>query len=214
MLDFDGVLVESNVEKERAFEDLFMLYPAFRDAMMDYHLKHYSSPRMRKFEHYVFDLMGHPGDLAAVRTMGSQFSEMIMPRVVACSEVPGTRVFLEEFSAQVPLYVSSVTPQDELSRIINMRGLDSFFVGVFGDPPCAKSEAIRTVLAREKLSATEVMFVGDSDADYRAAVAAGLEFVGRDSGLPFDGVKIRLYRDLYEISDVVRQRMDVHEPGC
>ena len=35
---------------------------------------------------------------------------------------------------------------------------------------------------------------------------AGLEFVGRDSGLPFDDAEIKLYHDFYEIADVVRRR--------
>lgn len=207
ILDFDGVLAESNEEKLRAFEDLFALYPPYRDAMMDYHLDNYSWPRMSKFEHYVYELVGQPGNVEMVQTMACQFSEFVVRRVVACPDVPGTREFLTEFSQQVPLYISSVTPQGELREIARARGIDSFFVEIFGDPPCPKPDAIRAVLAREKLSPSEVLFVGDSASDYRAARGAGLEFIGRDSGLPFDDAEITLYHDLYEIADVVRQRL-------
>ena len=207
ILDFDGVLVESNEAKTRAFKDLFALYPAYRDAMMDYHLANYSRPRMMKFEHYVYELMGRPGDAEMVQTVARQFSEFVVRRVVACPDVPGAWAFLEGFSGHVPLYISSVTPQDELRRIVHARGIGSFFVEVFGDPPYTKQDAIRAVLTREKLLPSEVIFVGDSASDYRAAVDAGLEFVGRDSGLPFDGIEIELHRDLYEIADVVRQRL-------
>jgi len=207
ILDFDGVLAESNEAKTRAFEDLFALYPLYRDAMMDYHLDNYSRPRMNKFEHYVYELMGQPGNVELVRTMARQFSEFVVRRVVACPDVPGMREFLTQFSRQVPLYISSVTPQKELRKIVRARGIDSFFVEIFGDPPCPKPEAIRAVLTREKLSPSEVIFVGDSASDYRAAREAGLEFVGRDSGLPFDDAGITLYHDLYEIADVVRQRL-------
>ncbi len=207
ILDFDGVLAESNEAKTRAFEDLFALYPMYRDAMMDYHLINYSCPHMTKFEHYVYELMRQPGNVEMVQTMAGRFSEFAVRRVVACPDVPGTREFLVRFSQQVPLYIASVTPQDELQKIVCARGIDSFFVQVFGDPPCKKLDAIRTVLAREKLLPSEAIFVGDSASDYRAAREAGLEFVGRDSGLPFDDAEIKLYRDLYEIADVVRQRL-------
>ena len=207
ILDFDGVLVESNEEKTQAFEDLFALYPAYREAMMEHHLANYSSPRMMKFVHCVYELMGRPGDVEMVQTMARQFSEFVVRRVVACPDVPGARAFLDEFWRQVSLYISSVTPQDELRKIVRACGIDSFFVEVFGDPPCKKADAIRAVLACEKLLPSEVIFVGDSASDYRAAVDAGLEFVGRDSGLPFDGIEIELYHDLYEIADVVRQRL-------
>jgi phosphoglycolate phosphatase-like HAD superfamily hydrolase len=162
---------------------------------------------MIKFEYYVYELMGQPGDVEMVQTLARQFSEFVVRRVVACPDVPGARAFLDEFSPQVPLYISSVTPQDELRTIIRARGIDSFFVEVFGDPPCKKLDAIRAVLAREKLLPAEVIFVGDSVSDYRTAMETGLEFVGRGSGLPFDGINIKLYRDLYEIADVVRQRL-------
>ena len=207
ILDFDGVLVESNEEKTHAFEDLFALYPAYRDSMMAHHLANYSCPRMIKFEHYVYELMGRPGDVEMVQTMARQFSEFVVRRVVACPDVPGARAFLDEFSPQVPLYVSSVTPQDELRKLVHARGIDSFFVEVFGDPPCKKADAIRAVLTREKLSPSEVVFVGDSASDYRAAVEAEVEFVGRNSGLTFDGIEIKLYHDLEEIADVVRRRL-------
>jgi phosphoglycolate phosphatase-like HAD superfamily hydrolase len=123
--------------------------------------------------------------------------------------VPGARAFLDEFSQQVPLYISSVTPQNELLKIVRARKFDPFFVEVFGDPPCRKTDAIRMVLERERLLPSDVVFVGDSVPDYRAAIESGVEFLGRDSGLPFNGVEITLYHNLFEIADVVRERMRV-----
>ena len=66
MLDFDGVLAESNTAKVSAFEDLFARYAAYRGAMMKYHLVKYSKPRMAKFEYYVYDLLWRPGDVNVV----------------------------------------------------------------------------------------------------------------------------------------------------
>lgn len=206
ILDFDGVLVESNEEKTHAFEDLFALYPAYRDMMMEYHLTHYSRPRMMKFEHYVYELMERPDDVEMVQVMARQFSEFVVRRVIACPEVPGARAFLDEFSRKVPLYISSVTPQDELRKVVRARGLESFFVEVFGDPPCKKAEAIQEVLRRKGLLPSEVIFIGDSALDYQVALEVGVEFIARDSGLPFYD-EITLHRDLYEIADVVRKRL-------
>ena len=207
ILDFDGVLVESNEEKKRAFEDFFALYPAHRDAMMEYHRRNHSCPRMMKFEHYVYELMGRPGDTETVQKMARQFSELVVPRVTACPEVPGARAFLNEFSRQVPLYISSVTPQDELREIVHARGIGSYFIDVFGDPPYKKTVAIRMVMERERLLPAEVIFIGDAVSDYGATIESGVGFLGRDSGLPWDGAKVRLYCDLLEIANVVRERM-------
>lgn len=207
ILDFDGVLVESNEAKTYAFEDLCDLYPAYRDMMMEYHKENYSIPRMMKFEHYVYDLMGREKDVEMVQTMACLFSEFVVRRVMACSEVVGAREFLEEFWHQVPLYISSATPQQELRQIVHARGMDSFFVKVFGNPPHKKVDVIRLVLTCRKIVPSGLMFIGDTVADYCAAMDAGVEFVGRDSGLPFDGIDIKLHRDLREIAEVVRQRL-------
>ena len=207
ILDFDGVLVESNEAKSRAFQDLFALYPKYQDAMMEYHMANYSSPRMTKFEHFVHELMGRPGDLETAQKMARQFSEFTVGRVMACPAVPGAKLLLDELSLLMPLYVSSVTPQDELRKLVLARGISSYFKGVFGDPPLSKSEAICTVLAQESLSPPEVVLVGDSASDYRAAVDTGIQFVGRNSGMPFDGIEVELCRDLYQVAEEISRRL-------
>ncbi len=205
ILDFDGVLAESNAEKTKAFEELFALYPEHSEAMLAYHMANHSSPRMRKFEYYVHELMAQRDNDELVQVMAGQFSAFAVRRVTACPDVPGARAFLEEFRSKVPLYVSSVTPQDELRRIVRARRLTHYFADVFGDPPYCKPDAIGAVLARESLLPSDVLFVGDSASDYRYATEAGLQFIGRDSGQPFEGIAIELHKDMNEIAGIVRR---------
>ncbi len=207
VLDFDGVLVESNEPKNRAFEDLADLFPSYRQAMVDYHLENYSLPRHKKFEHYVYELMDWAGDEDLVREMARQFSDFVVERVVACPFVPGAQAFLEEFYQRLPLYVSSVTPEEELRRIIRMREMTRFFVDMFGDPPRSKPDAIHHVISSRGLSPSQLLFVGDTASDYQVAMETGVEFIGRDSGQPFKGIKIDLFRDMREIGSEVRRRL-------
>jgi phosphoglycolate phosphatase-like HAD superfamily hydrolase len=209
ILDFDGVLAESVEVKKQAFHDLFSLYPCHQQKMIEYYRAHYHTPRWEKFEHYVFTIMERPGDFSAVKKMARQFSALVKKQVIDCPEVPGAAQFLGEFSKRLPLYVSSVTPLDELNEILRGRKMDSFFRKVFGDPPINKSEAIRWVLKKEDLLPQQVLFVGDSQSDFSVAKKFGLEFVGRDSGLPFDGVDAQVFDDLVEIGDMIRNRIGV-----
>lgn len=204
ILDFDGVLLESNDDKMQAFEDLFALHPKFSDAMRAFHMDNYSRPRMIKFEHYVYHIMERPGDENAVQEMARQFSEIVTARVIACREVSGAMDFLKEFFEKIPLYISSTTPHEELIHIIEARGMAHYFREVFGDPPVEKAVAIQRVLQQEQCPPSEVVFVGDALSDYKVATEAKLKFLGRNSGLPFDGVGIKRYRDMAEIGDVLR----------
>jgi phosphoglycolate phosphatase-like HAD superfamily hydrolase len=213
ILDFDGVLAESNQAKSRAFEDFFALYPAYHDAMLAYHLEHYATSRMAKFEYYVNELMGRPGDEGLVNTMLNQFSGLVKGRVIASPDVPGAREFLKEFSQRVPLYISSVTPQDELREIVKARGIACFLTEVFGNPPLKKVDAIRKIIAEEGLAPSRVAFIGDSHSDYQAAQRTGVGFFGRDSGFGFEEAPIPLFDDLFDIAEALRTRIKGKDNG-
>lgn len=175
--------------------------------MLAYHMENYSTSRMAKFKFYVYELMGRPGNDELVQAMAQQFSGIVKGAVVASPDVPGAREFLREFSQQVPLYISSVTPQEELREIVQARGINSFFTEVYGNPPVQKVDAIRTVLSQQDLIPSQVIFIGDSASDYQAAVQTGLEFIGRDSGFGFQDAPVHLYKNLFEIGDEIRERM-------
>ena len=206
ILDFDGVLLESNDEKTEAFKELFSLYPEYEEAMLAYHLRWFSTSRMKKFRYFVYELMERPGDENRILDMAERFSNLITKRVICCPDVPGAMEFLKEFSKRIPIYISSATPQEELRRIIRYRGIERYLTDIYGDPPVKKQDAIRSVLKRENILPEDILFIGDALSDYRAAREAGIRFMGRDSGLPFGDQDIRLYRDLFEIADAIRQQ--------
>ena len=204
VLDFDGVLVESNQVKTEAFKELFSLYPKYEEAMLAYHFRWFSTSRMDKFRHFVYELMGRPGDGNGILDMAKQFSNLVMKRVISCQEVPGASEFLSEFSQRLPLYISSATPQEELLNIIRYRRFETYFRDIYGDPPIRKKEAIQTVIKKEGADPQEVLFIGDSLSDLNAARDAGVRFIGRDSGLPFPDGDIELYKDMFHIAEAIR----------
>ena len=204
ILDFDGVLAESNGEKDAAFEEFFALYPEHSVAMREYHQAYYTSSRVQKFAYYAEKLMGRPEDLALLDRMAREFSQRVVDRVINCPEVPGASSFLAEFSRIVPLYISSVTPQEELIHIIRARRIDPYIKEAFGNPPHAKVLAAEMILQREGLDPQEVVFVGDSTSDYDAAQQVGLPFLGRDSGQFPPDTELELSADMFGIAERLR----------
>ena len=73
ILDFDGVLAESNAEKDAAFEALFARYPEHASAMREYHRANHAAPRMQKFQHYVDEVFGTRGKGASAEDLARQF---------------------------------------------------------------------------------------------------------------------------------------------
>jgi phosphoglycolate phosphatase-like HAD superfamily hydrolase len=65
-----------------------------------------------------------------------------------------------------------------MEQIVARKGLGSYFVAVHGSPR-TKTEIVRQLLADYHLDPSRVLFLGDAMADYEAAQAADLHFIGR-----------------------------------
>jgi phosphoglycolate phosphatase len=206
VLDFDGVILESNQLKTRAFERVFARFPEHAGAMMAYHHAHMSASRFVKFRHLVTACLGRDDDDPLVEELGRAFSAEMRRKMIDCPFVPGAEAFLAMASARLPVFLASVTPEGELQAILEQRNLASYFTRVYGCPPWTKARALADVVSRHG-GATGILFVGDSAGDQRAANETGVEFVARDSGLPFDEPRPPSCADMHQIARLVEARL-------
>jgi HAD superfamily hydrolase (TIGR01549 family) len=179
IFDFDGVIVESEHIKTRAFQTLYGEHgPEVVAAVVAHHEANGGISRRKKIRHCHETLLGTDLDGAKLETLCQRFSALVEDEVVGCDWVPGARELLASQFARRPLFVVSGTPQDELTRIVERRGLAPWFTEVHGSPP-EKATTIRSILARHDLDPRTVLFVGDAAADWRAARETGVRFIGR-----------------------------------
>ena len=205
-LDFDGVLVESVGIKDEAFEQLFSVYPNHIEAIMTYHLAHNATVRFDKFRHILGEILHEEVTPEREKQLSDAFGEIVYRRIVECPWVSGAVEFLEEFHRRTPLYLVSASPDGELSRILEARRMRHYFKDVFASP-IKKVPALREILSREGAESDQVVFVGDTMEDSRAAGQAGVGFLGRDSGKVWEE-GIPLYPSMSEVSEALRARME------
>ncbi len=175
--DFDGVLVESIKIKADAFMRLYAEFgaPVVRQ-VMEHHRAHEGISRIDKIRHCHKEILGvelTERDLAA---LGRRYSSLVEDAVVACDWVAGAQDFLE--AARVPLFVVSGTPEPELRRVVELRGMARYFRSVHGSPR-GKGAIVAELLAEGKFDAARSLFVGDAMADLEAAQANQVPFIGR-----------------------------------
>lgn len=207
VLDFDGVVIESNAVKTEAFRDVFARFPEHCEAMMAYHKSHVSVTRFAKFDQ-LLERLGRPGDMTLRAEIAADFSRRTLERMMTVPFVPGAEAFLLEMTARLPVYLASVTPAEDLEVILDQRGLRRWFRDVYGCPPWTKADAVRDVLRREECLPDDALLLGDSAGDQRAAAETGVEFLARDSGLPFDEpAPTAIFRDLSAAADYLRLRL-------
>ena len=178
ILDFDGVVIESNEVKADAFRHIFARFPEHAKAMMAFHNEHVSLSRFAKFEH-LLGLLGRADDESLKAEIAKDFSLMVAEKMMSVPLVPGAEDFLRKITPVLSVYLASVTPAEELSLTLAQRGLAHWFRGIYGCPPWTKPSAIQDILAREA--------------------------VKPDSGLSFDSPAPLAFADMNEIAQHVEK---------
>lgn len=194
------MLVESIKIKADAFMRLYAEFgPQVVRRVMEHHRAHEGISRVDKIRHCHKEILGvelTERDLAA---LARRYSSLVEDAVVACDWVAGAEDFLD--AAQVPLFVVSGTPEPELRRVVECRGMGGYFRAVCGSPR-GKGEIVAELLADGGFEPARTLFVGDAMADLDAARANRVPFIGRvpegrDNPFP-DGT--RIIADLTELT--------------
>jgi phosphoglycolate phosphatase-like HAD superfamily hydrolase len=207
VFDFDGVLVESVDVKTRAFAELYRPFGERVVALVvAHHLAHGGISRFEKFRHYHRNFLRRELTPEEEARLGERFAELVDEAVVASPMVGGAGQFLQNYSASLPLFVASGTPEDELIRIVARRGMAGFFRGVFGSP-AQKGAILQHILAAHGLSPQRTLMIGDAMTDYDGAQLAKVKFLGRvvaGESNPFPPAT-PVMKDLARLADFVRE---------
>src|SRR4051812_6609699 len=199
-LDFDGVVIDSNGIKDKAFAKIFSRYPNHADKMMQYHMQHNATPRDEKFRFVGQNILNLRGtDLKEfVDEKTRQFEELTDKDLIECPECTGARDFLEKYKSLSNLVLISATPIEPLKRTLAARRLIEYFSEIYG-APLNKSEIMLAVLAKRSIDTRATCFIGDSPEDLEAAKLAAVPFIGVVGRTDFDGEGVPVYRNLSEV---------------
>ena len=179
IFDFDGVILESAEIKTEAFRQLFEeRFPNNINEIVEYHKKNMGISRFTKFKQIYKRFANKSLAAGEEVTLGDEFSGIVFERVLKTPMVPGAIEFLNENQKNYILIVASGTPKEELIDIMKKRNLLHYFKEVFGSPQ-EKMDMIRYVMEKYELNSSEIVFVGDSESDYKAASATNVHFVAR-----------------------------------
>ena len=177
--DFDGVIADSTSVKVRAFSTLFADYgPEAQESVVRYHLNNGGMPRHEKIRHCFTTFAKRSLSEEELALAGATFSSLVMEEVVAAPLISGVLGTLQQLQRDnVPAFVVSGTPADEMRVIVRQKELATYFREVHGSPQ-AKPTIVKDILDRYGFIPQHCLFIGDALADYRAAVETGLQFLG------------------------------------
>ncbi len=203
--DFDGVLADSVEVKTEAFAKLYEPYGSEVVAqVIDHHRRHGGMTRADKFRYYHRDYLGKTLSDEEMAELCREFSELVVDKVVAAPEISGAGEFLRKWCSQLPCFVISATPQEEIRQIVRRRGMMGYFEEVLG-APASKKDNLQRLLNQFHLNPSKCCLFGDAESDYRAAHACGVEFIGivndADSPLLRTLPEIRYTKDFTDVEN-------------
>jgi phosphoglycolate phosphatase-like HAD superfamily hydrolase len=176
VFDCDGVLLNSNFIKTKAFHAVGLQYGiAAADSLVEYHVKNGGISRYKKFEYFVNNILDKEPKRIEIDRLLKEFGDIVCRELMRCQMVEGL-IDLKSQTRDGKWMVVSGGDQKELRSIFKSRNIkDLFDGGVFGSPDSKKE-----ILARE-ISLGNILkpavFLGDTMHDYEVAISFEFDFI-------------------------------------
>ncbi len=189
--DFDGVILDSTHIKTNTFRDLYTPYGEdVVNKVLQHHLHYGGISRVVKIKTYHSEYLNQHLSDEELEQLCLEFSNAVKDAVVRADWIPGAEDFIIKYADAIDLYIVSGTPEDELSEIVEKRGLKRYFKEIMGSPT-KKPDHVRRHLKQSKLDPKRCFFIGDALTDMNTALETDLKFIGIQGAVTFpDGIKV------------------------
>lgn len=180
IFDCDGVLLESNRMKQAGFAQVLRDYPAGVVAdFLAFQKTAFGLSRFRTIDAFFDRFLGRPAGPGEKEALLEAFGAYCRSEYPRQPVTPGAEALLHALAARGAVaYVCSGSAEDELRTVLEGIGLAPHFRAIYGSPR-PKAELVAHVLEREagRHAPGQALFLGDAEADYRAAAENGIAFL-------------------------------------
>jgi phosphoglycolate phosphatase-like HAD superfamily hydrolase len=180
IFDFDGVIKDSVKVKSEAFVQLYASEgKEFQQKVEQYHLVNGGISRYVKFKVWN-EWLGRSTSEEVIDELANNFAQLVVDNVVASPFVNGALKALESASENALTFIATGTPDDEIYQILSQLKLERWFREVHGSSR-KKTIIVKDILERFHLEPPEVLFIGDAQTDYQAALENKIDFYLRET---------------------------------
>lgn len=182
VFDYDDTLtLDTEQRKQDFFVSIFEDLEVELSGVRDFVRSHRGISRREKISG-ILDVLAGAGYIhdpqSHLERYLERFGQLVEEMTVKAELRPGAEEALRTLQADHSLYLLSANPQEALERIVERRGWNPFFRGIYGTSISSKIEQLGTILLREGIHPTRVIVVGDGMSDLHAAEAHGCRFIG------------------------------------
>ncbi len=179
IFDFDGVIAESVEVKTEAFAALYKPYGnEIVEKVVEHNNANGGISRFEKFKLYHKLYLDTDLTDSDIERMSDKFSFLVVNKVISSPYAPGVMDFIKKASEKYKLFISTGTPTEEIKTILKGRGIQNYFINVYGSPQ-RKDYHIKQIMKNYNFNHEQLLFFGDSDCDLNAAKSMKVKFILR-----------------------------------
>jgi len=173
--DFDGVIKDSVLAKGETFAELFGGEDEYMySKVLRHHCNNAGLPRAEKIIIYLGWAQNTPLE-KHIKYWEKKFNEIVVKKVCESPWVPGALQYLQENYHRQHFVLVPATPQEEMDQIVDQLQIYKFFKRIYGHPN-KKTDVIASTLDNLGVKPSNAVMLGDSVADYGAALENNVMF--------------------------------------
>jgi HAD superfamily hydrolase (TIGR01549 family) len=177
--DFDGVICDSVNIKTQAFAEMYKKYgDTIVNKVVKYHLENGGVSRFNKFLYWHKVFFNEELSEFQLQEKSEHLTRLVFDKIIAAKFIDGAIETLKlAKKLNIPLYIVSATPDEEINKIVELKGLKDLFISIHGSPK-SKSNIVNEILSKNTFNPNRCLFIGDALSDYEAANYNNLLFLG------------------------------------
>ena len=178
IFDCDGVILDSNKTKTKAFRETLKKYPKESiDQLILFHTKNGGVSRKIKFEYFFNKILKIKNNKKLVDQSLILFKKISFNKLVKSEYIKGVLKFIKILRLNsIKIFIVSGALQDELKEIFSKKKKLHLFDEILGTP-VNKTNNIKYLLKKYNLDKSKGIFFGDSKTDYLAAKKFQIRFI-------------------------------------
>tara|TARA_X000000950_G_scaffold286725_1_gene396544 strand:- start:628 stop:1263 length:636 start_codon:yes stop_codon:yes gene_type:complete len=201
VFDFDGTLVDSNEIKEKAFFDVVFNLKKGSE-IMHTTLKKTKGDRTQIFKSFITNYEAQIENTKLnINQLIKKYSYITDSKVQDSKNIDGAEDLLKLLRRkQKKVFINSLTPQQNLIKILDEKKWISYFDGIYGSPK-SKFDNLKIIEKEENISPSKFLIIGDGVDDKESAEKFGGSFygVGKIFGHGINNSLLNLYSQLCDV---------------
>ena len=166
IFDCDGVILDSNLMKISAFIESLNNYPSSTvTEFSHYQSQNFGRSRYLLFHDFFNLFLKRDPESGEINKLLNSYAEIVKRKYLEVPMTFGCQQTLDFLYNKYDLFVVSGSDEKELNDVFKTRGLNKYFVKIYGSP-ISKEENIRRIIQENNY--IRCLYIGDAYNDYES----------------------------------------------